>query len=189
MKRPVTAPGDVTLARTIAERAGAKDFTVVELPIGQHVAAIASGRIDAAYTLEPTGTIGRLDGTTRDLEAGVVAKYVRGDPMAPWQAARPAPAPLRQTIDRGVWLPLAGPIAFYLVWDVVVRLDWIKAILLPPPGATLLTLTTGMAGGTLLPDFLVTLQRTPTALAMAAAAGMALGIPLSGCARRFRWRS
>ena len=35
-------------------------------------------------TLEPTGTVGRLNGTTRVLEAGVIAKYVLGDPMAPW---------------------------------------------------------------------------------------------------------
>ena len=59
-------------------------MSVTELPIGQHVAAIAAGQIDAAYTLEPTGTIGRLNGTTRVLEAGVVAHYILGDPMAPW---------------------------------------------------------------------------------------------------------
>ena len=34
--------------------------------------------------LEPTGTVGRLNGTTRVLEAGVVAHYILGDPMAPW---------------------------------------------------------------------------------------------------------
>ena len=58
--------------------------TVVELPIGQHVAALAAGQVDGAYTLEPTGTIGRMNGTTKVLEAGVIAKYVLGDPMAPW---------------------------------------------------------------------------------------------------------
>jgi NitT/TauT family transport system substrate-binding protein len=57
---------------------------VVELPIGQHVAALAAGQVDALYTLEPTGTVGRMNGTTRVLEAGVVARYVLGDPMAPW---------------------------------------------------------------------------------------------------------
>jgi len=57
---------------------------VTELPIGQHVAAIAAGQVDAVYTLEPTGTIGRLNGTTRLVEAGVVAHYILGDPMAPW---------------------------------------------------------------------------------------------------------
>jgi hypothetical protein len=36
------------------------------------------------YTLEPTGTVGRMNGTTRVSKAGVVAKYILGDPMAPW---------------------------------------------------------------------------------------------------------
>ncbi|ARP95072.1 ABC transporter substrate-binding protein [Bordetella genomosp. 13] len=85
-KRIASGPGiqNVTLAKTMLERAGATGATVVELPIGQHVAAIASGQVDGAYTLEPTGTVGRLNGTTRVLEAGVVAHYILGDPLAPW---------------------------------------------------------------------------------------------------------
>src|SRR5690606_17218400 len=85
-KRIGSGPGiqNVTLARTVLERGGATGASVVELPIGQHVAALAAGQIDGAYTLEPTGTIGRLNGTTRVLEAGVIAHYVLGDPNAPW---------------------------------------------------------------------------------------------------------
>jgi NitT/TauT family transport system substrate-binding protein len=85
-KKVVCGPGiqNQVLAKTVLERAGAKDFSVVELPIGQHVAAIAAGQIDACYTLEPTGTVGRLSGVTRNLEVGVIARYVLGDPMAPW---------------------------------------------------------------------------------------------------------
>lgn len=85
-KRIGTGPGiqNVTLAKTVLERGGATGATVVELPIGQHIAALAAGQLDGAYTLEPTGTIGRLNGTTRVLEAGVISKYVLGDPMAPW---------------------------------------------------------------------------------------------------------
>ena len=85
-KRVACGPGvqNVILARTVLERAGAKNFTVVELPIGQHIAAIAAAQVDACYTLEPTGTVGRMNGTTRNLEVGVIAKYVLGDPMAPW---------------------------------------------------------------------------------------------------------
>ena len=85
-KRVASGPGiqNVTLAKTMLERAGAGTVAVTELPIGQHVAALAAGQIDAAYTLEPTGTVGRLNGTTRVLEAGVVARYILGDPMAPW---------------------------------------------------------------------------------------------------------
>ena len=85
-KRVGSGPGiqNVTLARTVLERAGATGATVVELPIAQHVATLAAGQLDACYTLEPTGTIGRLNGTTRVLEAGVIARYILGDPMAPW---------------------------------------------------------------------------------------------------------
>lgn len=85
-KRVASGPGiqNVTLAKTMLERAGAGPMSVTELPIGQHVAALAAGQVDAVYTLEPTGTVGRLNGTTRMLEAGVVAHYILGDPLAPW---------------------------------------------------------------------------------------------------------
>ncbi|MDO8300418.1 ABC transporter substrate-binding protein [Lacisediminimonas sp.] len=85
-KRVASGPGiqNVTIAKTILEKAGATGITVIELPIGQHIAALAAGQVDACYTLEPTGTIGRLNGLTRTLEVGVVAKYILGDPMAPW---------------------------------------------------------------------------------------------------------
>ena len=85
-KRVASGPGiqNVTLAKTMLERAGAGAMSVVELPIGQHVASLAAGQIDGVYTLEPTGTVGRLNGTTRLVEAGVVAHYILGDPMAPW---------------------------------------------------------------------------------------------------------
>lgn len=85
-KRVACGPGvqNVVLAKTILERAGAGVMSVTELPIGQHVAAIAAGQVDGVYTLEPTGTIGRLNGATRTIESGVVAKYILGDAMAPW---------------------------------------------------------------------------------------------------------
>lgn len=85
-KRVASGPGiqNKTLAIAVLERAGAPGTPVTELPIGQHVAALAAGQVDAVYTLEPTGTVGRLNGTTRMLEAGVIAKYILGDPLAPW---------------------------------------------------------------------------------------------------------
>jgi len=57
---------------------------VIELPIGQHVPALAAGQLDAVYTLEPSGTAGRLKGLTRVLENGVISKYVLGNADAPW---------------------------------------------------------------------------------------------------------
>ena len=85
-KRIASGPGiqNVTLAKQVLATAGATGTTVVELPIGQHIATLVAGQADACYTLEPTGTVGRINGTTRVLEAGVIAKYVLGDPLAPW---------------------------------------------------------------------------------------------------------
>jgi len=85
-KKVASGPGiqNVTLAKIILEKNGIANPTVTELPIGQHVPALAAGQIDAVYTLEPTGTAGRLKGLTRVLEPGVIAKYVLGDPDAPW---------------------------------------------------------------------------------------------------------
>lgn len=91
-KRVASGPGiqNKTLALTVLERAGAAGTSVTELPIGQHVAALAAGQVDAVYTLEPTGTVGRLNGTTRVLEAGVIAKYILGDALAPWHGGSAA---------------------------------------------------------------------------------------------------
>lgn len=85
-KKVASGPGiqNVTLAKIILEKNGIQNPTVTELPIGQHVPALAAGQVDAVYTLEPTGTAGRLKGLTRVLEPGVIAKYVLGDPDAPW---------------------------------------------------------------------------------------------------------
>ncbi|MCW5261815.1 ABC transporter substrate-binding protein [Verminephrobacter eiseniae] len=85
-KRIACGPGiqNKTLAGAVLERAGAGGTRVIELPIGQHLAALAAGQVDAVYTLEPTGTVGRLNGSARILEAGVIAKYILGDAQAPW---------------------------------------------------------------------------------------------------------
>lgn len=85
-KRVCCGPGiqNVTLAKIILEKNGIPDLKPIELPIGQHVAAIAAGQVDAAYTLEPTGTLGRQKKLTRVLENGVISTYVLGDTKAPW---------------------------------------------------------------------------------------------------------
>lgn len=85
-KKVATGPGiqNVTLAKIILEKNGIANPQVTELPVGQHVPAMAAGQIDAVYTLEPTGTAGRLKGLSRVLENGVIAKYVLGDPDALW---------------------------------------------------------------------------------------------------------
>jgi NitT/TauT family transport system substrate-binding protein len=85
-KKVAAGPGaqNLAIAEAILESIGVQNPQVTQLEVRQHVAAIESGQIDAAYTLEPTGTVGELKGITRTLENGVVAKYILGDPAAPW---------------------------------------------------------------------------------------------------------
>ena len=85
-KKIASGPGiqNVTLAKIILEKNGIANPTIIELPVGQHVPSLAAGQIDAVYTLEPTGTAGRLKGLTRVLENGVIAKYVLGNADALW---------------------------------------------------------------------------------------------------------
>lgn len=71
-------------AKRILLKAGVTDVTPTELAPAEHVAAVASGQVDAAYTYEPNGTVGRIIGQTEILESGVRSKYLLGDGNAPW---------------------------------------------------------------------------------------------------------
>ncbi|MGN6578665.1 MAG: ABC transporter permease [Bordetella sp.] len=93
----------------------------------------------------------------------------------------PPSAPLAERL-----LPVAGPLALFLIWDLVVRLGLIRPILLPSPFDTLDTLVHGLAGGALLRDFLVTVGRTLEAFAIAAVLGMPLGVLLGSNERAYR---
>jgi len=103
-----------------------------------------------------------------------------------WQ--RTAPGEIKQTsiFSWSVFLPLTGPLFLVLVWDFAVRFGFIKAILLPLPVDTLATLVTGMAGGSLLFDFYVTLYRTLFAFGIAVLGGMPLGILLGSNEKAYR---
>jgi NitT/TauT family transport system substrate-binding protein len=85
-KKVASGPGaqNKAIAEAILEKNGIANPQIMQLEIKQHVAAIEAGQIDAAYTLEPTGTVGTLKGITRILENGVVAKYILDDANAPW---------------------------------------------------------------------------------------------------------
>jgi NitT/TauT family transport system permease protein len=83
-------------------------------------------------------------------------------------------------------LPGLGPLLLFVLWDLVVRFGFIKAILLPTPLDTLAALATGLAGGPLLLDFAVTVKRTLEAFAIAAALGVPLGVLLGSNERAYR---
>ncbi len=84
--RIMSAPGPANLAMARAALAAAglrgNDAILEEVDIGRHVGAISDGTFDAGYTLEPQASIMRKLGAATTLEAGVVAKYVLGDPDA-----------------------------------------------------------------------------------------------------------
>lgn len=105
----------------------------------------------------------------------------------PWSPPAAAGSPVARR--RAAWsraLPVLGPLLLFIAWDLVVRLGFIKPILLPPPAATLETLVTGLLGGPLLVDFLVTVKRTLQAFAIAAAIGMPLGVLLGSNEKAYR---
>ncbi|MDM0007547.1 ABC transporter permease [Variovorax sp. J22G73] len=105
---------------------------------------------------------------------------------APWTppagaaAAAPKP-PLRDRL-----LPFIGPVVLFIAWDLVVRLGFIKPILLPTPADTIAALLTGLAGGPLLTDFVMTVWRTLQAFLIAAVVGVPLGVLLGSNERAYR---
>ncbi|MDF1484994.1 ABC transporter permease [Ramlibacter sp. H39-3-26] len=104
---------------------------------------------------------------------------------AGWQPPASSDAAQRTPITDRV-LPFVGPVALFIIWDLVVRAGLIKAILLPSPADTLVALAAGLAGGPLLTDFLVTVKRTLEAFVIAAAVGMPLGVLLGSNERAYR---
>jgi NitT/TauT family transport system permease protein len=107
--------------------------------------------------------------------------------VAPWTGAPDAaPQALPQKFPWASLLPVLGPLALFVVWDLAVRFGFVKAILLPTPLDTLGALATGLAGGPLLMDFAVTVKRTLEAFAIAAALGVPLGVLLGSNERAYR---
>ncbi|MDO8442038.1 MAG: ABC transporter permease [Polaromonas sp.] len=108
----------------------------------------------------------------------------QGKPWAP-----PATPPVAGAPRKPAWakaLPFIGPVVLFIVWDLVVRLGFIKAILLPPPLDAMGALVNGLAGGPLLKDFGVTVWRTVQAFMIAAAIGMPLGVLLGSSEKAYR---
>ncbi|GAA0800501.1 ABC transporter permease [Cupriavidus gilardii] len=105
----------------------------------------------------------------------------------PWAAAAAAatPAPPKPSLGSRL-LPFVGPLVLFIIWDLAVRGGFIKAILLPPPSDTIATLVSGLLGGPLLTDFLVTVARTLQAFLVAAVVGMPLGVLLGSNEKAYR---
>jgi NitT/TauT family transport system substrate-binding protein len=90
-KKLMSAPGPANLntAKGILAKVGLKegDYTIDQLDMGQHVNAMKAGTFDGGYTLEPSATIIEQIGAGKTVEAGVIAKYILGDPAGNAYAA------------------------------------------------------------------------------------------------------
>jgi NitT/TauT family transport system substrate-binding protein len=82
----MSAPGPANLntAKGILAKVGLKDgdYTIDQLDMGQHINAMKAGTFDGGYTLEPNASVMNQLGFAKTVEAGVIAKYVLGDPHA-----------------------------------------------------------------------------------------------------------
>jgi NitT/TauT family transport system substrate-binding protein len=84
--RLMSAPGPANLntAKGILAKVGLHDgdYSIDQLDMGQHINAMKAGTFDGGYTLEPNATVMNQLGFAKTVEAGVIAKYVLGDPEA-----------------------------------------------------------------------------------------------------------
>src|SRR5258708_11382714 len=80
----MSAPGPANLntAKAVLAKVGLKDgdYTIDQLDMGQHVNAMKAGTFDGGYTLEPSATIMHNLGIAETIEAGVIPKYIPGNP-------------------------------------------------------------------------------------------------------------
>jgi ABC-type nitrate/sulfonate/bicarbonate transport system permease component len=111
------------------------------------------------------------------------ASSTTATPAKPWTPSA-AVVQRKPALDKA--LPFIGPVVLFIIWDLAVRLGFIKAILLPPPIDALGALLSGLAGGPLLKDFAVTVWRTVQAFMIAAAVGMPLGVLLGSNEKAYR---
>lgn len=108
------------------------------------------------------------------------------DTAQPWSPPIPAAPTVPRAADWKKLLPLVGPVVLFIIWDLVVRLGFVKPILLPPPVDALKALAGGLAGGPLLSDFGVTVTRTIEAFLIAAVIGVPLGVLLGSNEKAYR---
>jgi NitT/TauT family transport system permease protein len=86
----------------------------------------------------------------------------------------------------GVLSPALGAVGFILIWWLFCETELVDPILLPPPSATFSAMWEGFVTGSLLGDFLKTVQRTFSAFALALVIAVPLGVALGSSQRVYR---
>lgn len=83
-------------------------------------------------------------------------------------------------------LPLAGPVAFLLVWWGICSLHVVRPVLLPTPFATFAYMVDALLHGSMLADAFVTISRVAIAFLIGAALGIPLGVAFGSNERLYR---
>ena len=94
--------------------------------------------------------------------------------------------PLQNLLASGRLLPFIGPLLLIAAWQLMISAQWVKPVLLPPPGATLLHLGRSIADGAIFADLWATVFRTLCSFAIAVAIGVPLGIVLGASEKAYR---
>ena len=84
------------------------------------------------------------------------------------------------------YLPIIGVIGFVALWYLAVVVEVVDPVLLPDPVDAARAVWTGMTGGSLLDDFLRTVERTTYSIVIAAVIAIPLGILLGSSERLYR---
>ena len=84
------------------------------------------------------------------------------------------------------FLPIIGVIGFVALWYLAVVVEVVDPVLLPDPVDAARAVWTGMTGGSLLDDFLRTVERTTYSIVIAAVIAIPLGILLGSSERLYR---
>jgi NitT/TauT family transport system permease protein len=90
---------------------------------------------------------------------------------------------LQAALKQPVWI---GPLLLFALWWVAAAGEWISPKLLPDPVSTLASLWGSVADGSIVGDFMGTLNRTLAAFAVAALLGVPVGIVLGSDVRIYR---
>lgn len=92
---------------------------------------------------------------------------------------------LNRLLDRRL-LPLIGPLLLLALWQLMLSAQWVKPVLLPPPGETLAHMADTFLSGSIYPDLWSTVYRTLCAFAIAVAIGVPLGVMLGSSEGAYR---
>ena len=84
------------------------------------------------------------------------------------------------------WLPLLGPLLLFALWQLLISAQFVKPVLLPPPGATLAHMASVFASGAIFGDLWATIFRTLCSFGIATVIGVPLGVMLGSSEAAYR---